>query len=265
MNESKIKIFAFYHKPMPVVVDDGVNCPLMVGRGADGFLCDNTGDNISAMNPHYCELTGIYWLWKNIDDCDIIGTCHYRRYYTARPEPLLYRLKRLTYWPTRLYGKRYGLIYTNNLALFRPRILSGPEIEQIFEMYDAILPTPRRLRYSVATHYCRYHSARELTLLEDVIREQCPDYMPEFEQVMNSNRLYANNMFVLRREQFRQYAEWLFPLLFAIEKRIDFQTLTGYQTRVMGFIAERLLNVWFARQQLNVAELPLIYFKKIKI
>ena len=32
-----------------------------------GYQKDNVGDNISIKNPRYCELTGIYWAWKNLD------------------------------------------------------------------------------------------------------------------------------------------------------------------------------------------------------
>lgn len=37
-----------------------------------GYIGDNTGDNISLRNPNYCELTGLYWAWKNLK-CDYIG------------------------------------------------------------------------------------------------------------------------------------------------------------------------------------------------
>lgn len=37
-----------------------------------GYIGDNTGDNISLRNSNYCELTGLYWAWKNLK-CDYIG------------------------------------------------------------------------------------------------------------------------------------------------------------------------------------------------
>ncbi|WP_278389529.1 DUF4422 domain-containing protein, partial [Acidaminococcus fermentans] len=78
-----ITILIAAHKPywMP---SDPVYLPLQVGAEGKslipGYTPDNTGDNISAKNPHYCELTGLYWAWKNLS-CEYIGLCHYRRYF----------------------------------------------------------------------------------------------------------------------------------------------------------------------------------------
>ena len=59
--------------------------PIQVGKAISntdlGVQGDNTGDNISEKNQSYCELTGIYWAWKNLKNVDYIGLCHYRRYF----------------------------------------------------------------------------------------------------------------------------------------------------------------------------------------
>lgn len=267
MDNQEIKIFSFHYKPGPVVTKDSIYIPVFSGKNGSYESCpiigDDTGENISSKNKYYSELTGIYWVWKN-QQADIVGSCHYRRFFTLKKEPLSYQIKRLLYYPARLYRKRFGLIYTSNVKLFERNILNRSEILEILESYDAILPQRRKFRYSVKEHYRRYHELRELDLIEEILREKCPEYLPAFESVMNGKRLYANNMFILRKKEYNRLMEWWFGMLFEFEKRINKADYKGYQQRIMGFMAERLLTIWVYHQNLKVKELQVIYFKNLK-
>lgn len=262
-----INIFNFYYKPVKVISPYSIYTPVWAGKNKKptikGFIGDDTGDNITDKNKYYSELTGIYWVWKNTRQ-NITGACHYRRYFTAQPEPFLYRLKRLLYYPAGLYKKRFGLIYTKNTILFLPRILNQNEIELLFSKYDAILPQARKLKYTVETHFKKYHDINDLNLIESIIKEKHPEYLEAFYEVLKGKRLYANNMFILKDKHFQEFMTWWFDILFEFEKRIDLSKYTGYQQRILGFMAERLLNVWFRKKQLNCVELPVIYFKHFK-
>ena len=44
-------------------------------------MCIRDRDSISNKNDSYCELTGMYWALKNLKNVDVIGLCHYRRYF----------------------------------------------------------------------------------------------------------------------------------------------------------------------------------------
>lgn len=246
---------------------DHIYIPIFAGKNGAHQTCsimgDDTGVNISSKNKYYSELTGIYWAWKN-HQADIIGSCHYRRFFTIKKEPVLYQIKRLFYYAVGLHKKRFGLIYTSNEKLYESRILTENEILEIFKSYDAILPQRRKFRYSVKEHYRRYHDLRELDLIEAILRERCPEYLPAFETVMNGNRLYANNMFILPNKEYSQLMEWWFGMLFEFENRINKADYKGYQQRIMGFMAERLLTIWVYHQNLKVKELQVIYFKNLK-
>ena len=79
-----IKIIIASHKKYQTAEEE-MYVPIQVGAEGkekiEGYIQDNTGDNISTKNPYYCELTGLYWAWKNLD-ADYIGLVHYRRYFT---------------------------------------------------------------------------------------------------------------------------------------------------------------------------------------
>lgn len=80
------KIIVATHKAYRMPTDK-MYIPIQVGAiGKDsiGYQRDDTGDNISILNPFFCELTGLYWAWRNID-ADYIGLVHYRRLFLRNP------------------------------------------------------------------------------------------------------------------------------------------------------------------------------------
>ena len=63
-----IKILVATHKKYKMPRDTSIYLPIHVGcegKKKLGFQGDNSGENISVLNPYYCELTGLYWAWKN--------------------------------------------------------------------------------------------------------------------------------------------------------------------------------------------------------
>lgn len=196
--------------------------PLHVGREgkeALGYIGDNTGLHISGKNGSYCELTGIYWIWKNIV-CDIAGLCHYRRYFVRNGS-----------------------------------LLVQAEIEEILQEYDIILGNSSMSpQGSVYAHYCVQHYERDLLVCKEVIRRMEPDYLSAFELCMQSNLMNLGNMMIAPKKLFDSYCEWLFPLLEEIERQTDTGSYDAYQARLYGFLSERLLRVWVMMQPIRVRE-----------
>lgn len=216
-----VSIMVAAHKKYEFPLDSGY-LPVQVGRALAkeklDIAGDDTGENISHLNRSFCELTGLYWLWKN-HKSDFYGLAHYRRYF--RP------------------------LATSGLSIAGKQVLSSAELIEQLETYDVLLSKPRNYWIeSVRKHYENAHNASDLAVLQQVVAELHPSYNKAFERIMARRSVCLYNMFFMRAELFHSYCQWLFSILFEVEKRIPYQTYGNYQGRVFGFMAERLLNVW---------------------
>jgi len=196
-----------------------------------GYLTDANGENISSKNRNYSELTALYWAWKNdyFKEYSHVGLVHYRRYFKG------------------------------SLPFGKVSILSAEEIAEIMDEYDVILPRQRNYYIeSVRSHYAHAHHEKDLDILESLIRAHTPEYSAAFTEVMGGTTLHLYNMFVMKKEDFYDYMEWLFALLTLLEQHIDTKSYDAYQARVFGFLSERLFNVWIIKHQLRVKSLPVV-------
>ena len=225
-----IKILVATHKSywMPT---DNVYLPVHVGKEGKediGFIGDNTGDNISTKNANYCELTGLYWAWKNIS-ADYIGLCHYRRYFT-RANPI-------------------------NCEKKKQVILSRNEWEKLLEKHPIIVPDKRK--YYIETnrsHYNHSHYAKDIDTTEKIIQEKYPQYINAFTKVMKRTWAHMFNMFVMRKDYLDEYCTWLFDVLQELENRTDITNYNVIEARIYGYISKLLLDVWLETKQYEYYE-----------
>lgn len=223
-----LKVIVAAHKPyrMP---EDPVYVPLQVGaagRPSIGFARDDEGPNISARNANWCELTGLYWAWRNLAS-DFTGLVHYRRHFKGE----------------------------NGIA-------TGRELTALLEHCDVVLP--RRRNYFIETtysHYAHAHHAVDLDETRRILQERHPAYVVAFDAVMRSTKGHRFNMFIMRQDLFDAYCKWLFDVLFELEHRLDISTYSSYDARVFGFVSERLLDVWLAGRDVRVRELPVLHLE----
>ncbi len=267
MRIKDIKLYIFHYKPGKIIASGSEYEHIWAGKDNapfhEGFTGDDTGDSISAKNKYYSELTGLYWIWKNRKS-DVVGSCHYRRYFTTAKFSLSYKIKRMFYYPVGILKKRGGLIYTHNLKYWQTKIISQDEVETILNSYDAILPVHKNFKYSVKEHYRRYHNIDDLLLTEKILNEKYPGYSKSFQEVLAGNRMFANNIFIMKWKMFDEMMEWLFSILFEFENRVNLNEYSNYQERILGFLSERLITVWIAHNNIKYKELSLIYFKNLK-
>ncbi|MCI8292286.1 MAG: DUF4422 domain-containing protein [Hespellia sp.] len=156
--------------------------PIQVGAAlTDRNICeirDNTGDHISEKNRQYCELTALYWIWKN-DDSDYVGLGHYRRHFELTEEQL-----------------RQLAVSDIDVVLTIP-IFDYPDVEAV---------------------YRRDHVGRDWDVMIEAVKKLSPEYLETLEEMQRGQFYYAYNMFIMRREVLENYCAWLFPILFDCEK-----------------------------------------------
>ncbi|WP_337484940.1 DUF4422 domain-containing protein, partial [Porcipelethomonas sp.] len=70
------------------------------------------------------------------------------------------------------------------------------------------------------------------------------------------------NMFIMKRDKFDAYCEWLFDILFELEKRLDISNYNTNDARVFGFVSERLLDVWINTNNISYTNQPYIFMEK---
>lgn len=231
-----IVILVATHKSY-VMPKDSIYVPIQVGASINnsdlGFRKDNEGDNISTKNPNYCELTALYWAWKNLD-AEYIGLSHYRRHFIMNHSKDLWE-----------------------------RVADRNYIESLLETANIILPKPRN--YYIETSYSQYvhaHHKEDLDYTRDIISEKYPDYVTAYDRLMDSTKGHRFNMFIMSKKCFDDYMEWLFSILFELENRLDISEYSDYDKRVFGFVSERLLDVWIETNQYKYVELPVQYMEK---
>lgn len=217
-----VTIFTMTHKRFPTP-GDPIYVPLQVGRAgaADlGYIGDDTGVSISEKNCYYGELTGVYWVWKNIKTSDYVGICHYRRYFCTE----------------------------------EGRILTGKEYEEILSEYDMIASKKLKLNFSYYDGYAGDYNIHDLNVVGEVIRQDYPAYWDAFERLVHGKGTYFGNMMVCKKEIYDAYCQWLFGIFEKAEGQIDASGYDDYHKRVYGFISEFLLYVWTQVQGLKVYE-----------
>lgn len=221
----KITVFTVTHKEVEGIPADRT----VIGVGGNknlkcAQLYDDTNENIAQKNSSYCELTALYWIWKN-DDSPYVGLEHYRRFFT-------------------------------NKNIFKSKPLSCKKLLKKLEGCDIIVPKKSNLKMTVYARYKRGHVISDMDTCREIIKTDFPEYLQDFDFIMNQRKIFMTNMFVAKKDLIDGYCKWLFEILFKAEKFISLEGRNGYQSRAFGFLSERLFNVWVCHNKLKICYLP---------
>lgn len=258
-----IKIFISCHKDFKVL-DNKLLHPIQVGTALakqkldmfhDNDSQDGNPDNISDKNRQYCELTAQYWVWKHVK-ADYYGFFHYRRYFSFKKP------------------KRWLVAYQRSVkdidsSLRKTENLNEEAMQSLIEKYDVIAPRKifflmtNKMQYSIAKH----QHWQDMQNCLDIIDRDFPQFSKIAHRYMHKSMGYVCNMFVMKKEIFDDYCQWLFHILQKNEKERDYSSYTGQDLRVSGFLAERLCGIYLTYlkkvQKKKIAHLDVIKFKNV--
>lgn len=240
-DKQNIRIFVTAHKNVDRF-DSDIMQPVQVGPKNERFpwaFHDDEGENIADLNPRYCELTTQYWAWKNIN-ADYYGFCHYRRYFdfseTVHEENAFGEI--MDDYIDAKAAKEYGLD-DNNIA-------------HVVKQYD-VITTPFGDLDEIINKYGSPRALWEAApLLHDDDLKRCyqilcamyPDYRKDAQDFFNGNKACFCNMFIMKKEIFFDYCEWMFPILEEFDRNTDYSTYSKEALRTPGHLSERLLNIY---------------------
>ena len=239
-----VKVIVAAHKKYQMPTDE-MYLPVQVGASGKesiGFQRDDEGENISVLNPFFCELTGLFWAWKNIH-ADYVGLVHYRRHFSSNPHSK-------DIWNC---------------------ILKKSDIENDLGKIKVFVPGKRH--YWIETLYSHYkhtHHIHQLDETRKIMEAQCPEYLESFDKACKRTWGYMFNMMIMESTLFDQYCAWLFRILFELRERLGEKGLTPFHSRYYGRISEIIFNAWLDQKlrdgtlkKSEIKEIPLVHIEKI--
>lgn len=267
MTESnKFILYSVFHKPF-IVPNSNIVQPIHAGKAIAkndlGFMGDNEGENISALNPLFCELTVLYAIWKNklYKGHDYWGLCHYRRYFTLP----------LWFWQFKKKENAYKLTPTqqNIDQIFSEKFQS--KIESILTPNAIIvskkwpLTTNKGVTINMKENYAIEHEAAGWQILQEVVNDLFPAYSNSFKEAELLTGLSIGNMMITHHAIWNEYLEWLFAILYEVKNMYTIPT-DAYQSRALGFMSERLLNIFLHhnKNRFQIIEMDIVTFVQKK-
>ena len=270
-----IKIAVAYHKKSPLIQNE-VYIPIQVGSSLNPTLDlkiqpDNTGDSISEKNDYYCELTALYWVWKNIK-AEYKGLCHYRRFFSDKYS-LKYNLYNLFKIGQSLRSHSFCntpyVCYEDCNKFKTDAIKTLHAIDMLLDKYAIICPKKYVENRGSYWHFVVY-GIEIMEIIRDVIKSDFPDYFDIIKYKENHSALYFGNMSIMRNDLFEEYCDFLFGVLFKVEQILvnegwymDLHKEKVF-ARKLGFFGEYLTDIFIKRKQYEKVDIKELYLAFLK-
>ena len=239
------RIYTAYHRAAPRIESASIT-PIHVGRAGAGvplpqMLGDDTGDHISERNGAWCELTALYWAWKNDRETEgLVGLMHYRRVLDLTGRAPTGPVEA----PQRMFDINAWCVEAEDW------------LAQEGGNWDLVVPRPHQMGLTVAANYRRGHAPQDWALLREIVARDHADYLDSFDAVAQGYEVRLANMALMRRPLFDRYCAWLFGILFAVEAAdLDRSLYSVQQGRYLGYLSERLFTVFVHHLQKTMPDL----------
>ena len=211
------------------VVGSSKNKFLPLDNIREKFLIDqkHKGDNIDFLNPWYCELTGLYYLWKHVHD-DIVGLEHYRTCFWKDGQPIDERQIRE--------------------ELAKGDIICGG--------YSYPAPWCKTCCYDELN----YHTKTVPQFLS-ILKNKDKGFAEYFKKFLKGKRLWACNLFIGPKNIFDKWMEFFFDVI------VDFEQICpiGPKTNTLrreGYFAEFAFGAWLEYKGYKIVDTPILKLNK---
>jgi hypothetical protein len=231
------------HIPSNVLLNTPNLIPIYLGDASNsarrsGLTTDILKNGSSLQNNRWCELSGIYKLWKEVPKIPYIGFCHYRRIFNfSKTHSSLDNLDE-----NNNFG-REQVIASQDLDSIAGHI--SPNLNLFNGFIDIIVPPPVKIPNNIFTHYCAEHVADDMLEVISIIYNNQPSFKKITASSTSDNYLYCNNMFVMKADLFDNLCSFWFNILFEFERNNPHpKSLVNNQGRDIAFLSERVFDIW---------------------
>jgi hypothetical protein len=259
----KTRVFISYHKDHFLIRSDILQ-PIQTGcenaiKLYRGMWRDNIGDNISAANDRYCELSAQYWVWKNYEKAgnpDFVGFMHYRRHFmfdgwTGNPDWVWLPKSNVYFVPS---------VTPDYLAHF-----SDDLINETMKHTDVVVLKPYDVVHvdsaSIRTQFAKLpkQNPKNFDLFIKAAKRLYPEYAQSIQKIEKGSVQYLCNMFVMKKELFFEYSDFCFSILQEVDRQVDHSAMDKDAARFLGYFGEFCLSIWIfehlRRQDCRIKEL----------
>ncbi|MEN4910183.1 DUF4422 domain-containing protein [Erwinia amylovora] len=259
-----ISIYTSHHKPSAFLSSPVIK-PIHVGKAnsLDEICCagDDSGDSISLKNPFYCELTAHYWVWKNTDISDYVGFMHYRRHFNFSDD----QYKDEDVWGM-VSRSEIDADYENEFGL------DEDSIKKCIGDADLLLPKKWSVKAAGNINNFEHYKVSDHLHIEDyqnaldILTDKYPEYKKAVTLFNDAHNGYYTNMYVMKRDLFLEYSDWLFSILSDLEETLYFKNYSQQEKRVFGHISERLFNIFIIKKiadsKIKIKEIQRTFIRK---